>query len=61
MNVTITDLAREFDMEPHAVRAALDLGDTLTDGTPIDEFDGWTEAEAREVLAMLATQAEDLG
>lgn len=56
---TISTLANEFGIQAHEVRATLDLGDAHDDHTSIDEFDGWTEAEAREVLALAATQAAD--
>ncbi|MDR6867702.1 hypothetical protein J2Y69_002306 [Microbacterium resistens] len=59
MNATIQTLAAEFDIQAHEVRASLDLGDAHTDQTPIDNFDGWTESEAREVLTTLAEQAAD--
>lgn len=52
---TITTLAAEFDMEPYAVAAALDLG---TDYAETAELDEAAEAEYREVLTMLAAVAE---
>ncbi len=56
---TIQSLATEFDIQPHEVRASLDLGDQGTDADSIDAFDGWTEAEARDVLATMAQQKAD--
>ena len=56
---TIAQLATDFNMEAYAVIAALDLPE-VTDDTEIGSIDGWTEAEAREVLTILAQQAADL-
>ncbi len=55
---TIADLARDFDLQPHEVIASLDLGDGNHDDTEIDSLDGWTEAEAREVLTLMAGEAD---
>lgn len=55
--MTINDLARVYEMEPHAVRAALDLGDALDDETPIDEFEDWTQERALEALDILVETA----
>ena len=57
---TIQTLAAEYDMQPHAVRAALDLGDAHDDQTDITEFDDWTEAEARDVLTAMTEHTADL-
>ncbi|AUG28719.1 hypothetical protein [Microbacterium hominis] len=60
MTTTIAALASEYDMQPYAVAAALDLpGDMIADDSEIDSFAGWTEAEAREALDLLAQQAAD--
>jgi hypothetical protein len=57
---TIAALATAFDIEQHEVLASLDITDqAVTGDTDIDSIDGWTEAEAREVLTTLAEQAAD--
>ena len=59
-NTTIAQLAIDFDIEQHEVLAALGIDDqTVAGDTTIDSIDGWTEAEAREVLTILAQQAAD--
>lgn len=60
MTTTIQTLATEFDIQPHEVRASLDLGDHGSDTDAIDTFGDWTETDAREVLAVLAQQKADL-
>lgn len=55
---TIAHLARDFDLQPHEVIASLDLDDGIHDDTEIDSLDGWTEAEARDVLTQMAEQAD---
>ena len=59
MNATISTLAAEFNLEAHEVLASLDITGDYADSTPINEIDGWTEDEAREVLTILAEQAAD--
>ena len=56
-HTTIAALAAEFDMEPYGVAAALDLSADLADADEITEY---TEAEAREILTLMAAQAADL-
>lgn len=51
---TISTLAAEFDMQPYAVAAALDLG---TDYDESAELDGTAPAEYREILTVLAATA----
>lgn len=54
MTTTIATLAAEFDMQPYAVAAALDLG---TDYDETAELDEATGAEYHEILTVLAEVA----
>ncbi len=53
---TIAALATEYRIEAHEVLAGLDITGPTADTADI-ESTSWTEAEAREVLDLLAEQA----
>lgn len=52
---TIQTLGTEYGMEPHEVAAALDLGTDYRENAELDEA---TEVDYREVLEIMAEQAE---